>query len=133
MSDKNNADVSAQTVEDVAHETADNLLLDAFDAIPILVPTRPIHTSEAMLIHAHALIAKLDAMEASHLAAHREMMGVLERIASKLDGKTVPAPTADEGELIVATLKDAWLKHHPTHTEGEYIEAMRRIEMLAGL
>lgn len=42
-------------------------------------------------------------------------------------------PTSRESELMIAVLKAEWLKVHIFHSESEYIAAINRFEILAGL
>lgn len=79
--------------EQSAAQAADNLLMDAMEAVPemrmrmnagVSASGDALLAFDAALVSAHALVAKLDAMETSKLAAHGELIAVLEKIAGRL-------------------------------------------------
>lgn len=116
--------------EDSAHEAASELLMDAYKAIGGIFPPN-IDSATAILIAAHALIAKLDSLETSMLDALRDLRESIDFHAAQSD---IEMPHAEyNSELILVTLKASWLRLHPTHTEKDYREAMSRFEILAGL
>lgn len=86
-----------------------------------------------VLIASHALITTLEIYGERITNALEEIAGYADFLTGHLASKNKLTLMAGESELIVAALKAAWLKLHPIHDEAEYIEAIRRIEILAGL
>lgn len=132
MSKKLNLEHAA-TVEAIACETADTLLLDAIDSIGAIIPSHIDSPSTAILLVGHALLAKLDSIETSLIEGMENMRESLDFLAARSDDKAMPVPTAGESERMLGILKADWLRQHPEYTDDEYIEAMYRFEILAGL
>ena len=85
MSYKQETPAITQT-QDIARHTANALLGNSFADIARISPAgREIGVAEAILIAAHAIIAKLDAMETVHLGAMRDVEVSIDGVAASLD------------------------------------------------
>lgn len=72
MDDAVAAHYASEDALHTASETADNLLMDAIRDVPGFTPPRvDDNPAEAILIAAHAIVAKLDAMETTLMDALR--------------------------------------------------------------
>lgn len=81
MSAATNPNETAGAIEEAARDTASCLLIGAInETIGFVPPHLDRLPGAAITVAAHALIAKLDAIETSLLAAHRETMDALEKL-----------------------------------------------------
>lgn len=129
---------AASSVEDTAHQTANNLLMDAVDAIGVIIPPHVDSPAAAILIAAHALIAKLDSMEASQLEALRDLRESIDFIAARLDGYDASdSLTAHERQIIFEALKAEYINSesplNPKEQESALCDALMRFVKLSGL
>lgn len=74
---------AAPSIGDVAHETADNLLMDAFESISVITPQYANNPTTAILVLAHSLVAKLDSLE----EAQRDLRKSIDFLAKTLIGQ----------------------------------------------
>ena len=86
MSTQANTKHTAQSVKNVAFETAENLLMDAFESIPIITPMHVDNPTTAILVAAHALVAKLDTMESTQLEELRALLPEQRELTKVLEG-----------------------------------------------
>lgn len=87
MSAQHTTQQAAPSIEDVAHATADNLLMDAVDSVHIIIPPNVDNPTAAILIAAHAIIAKLDSMEAVQLQALRDLKESIDFLSKTIIGQ----------------------------------------------
>lgn len=78
---------AAPSIEDVASETAGHLLMDAADSIRSIIPASVNSSAEAILIAAHAIIAKLDYMEEVQLKELRDLRESIDFLSKTLTGQ----------------------------------------------
>ncbi len=117
--------------EEAAALTATFLLMDAIEDVPNFVPPRVNNPTEAILIAAHALIAKLDSMETTQLEALRDLCDSLDFIAARPDVDEVP--TEHERMVHYRALEADYLCNHTAANPEEMDAALRRFKKLAGL
>lgn len=133
MSAPDTTQQAAQTIEDVACETADNLLMDAADSVHIVIPPG-VSIPSAILIAAHAIIAKLDSMETSQINALRDLQESLDFLGARTEGGELALkPTAHESEVICRALEEDYLLNHQAASVDEMDAFLRRFKKLAGL
>lgn len=125
---------AAPLVEDAAALTATHLLMDAIDEVPYFVPPRMDNPTEAILIAAHALIAKLDSMETSQLEALRDLRESIDFIAARPDGDNAGDVLTDNERMIIYRALEAdYIVHGDPPSIKEYDAALLRFKKLAGL
>lgn len=75
------------TIEGMAAETAGRLMKESIQFARQAIEKRPYldTPTEAVLIATHALIAKLDSMETSHLDAMRGLRESLDSLSERID------------------------------------------------
>lgn len=121
------------SVEDTAHESAGGLLMDAFKSVPRIAPHRDVGTAEAILVAAFALIAKLDAIETTHLEAMHDLQESLDCLGARSnDNEPTLTPTDHESELMYRALEEDYLLNHQAASIDEMDAILRRFKRLAG-
>lgn len=134
MSDQHPSQQYTPSIEDTAHQTANNLLMDAVDAIGVIIPPHVDSPAAAILISTHALIAKLDSMETSQLEALRDLRESIDFIAARLDGDDASdAPKEHERMIMYRALEADYIVHGDPPSIKEYDAALLRFKKLAGL
>lgn len=132
--------MSDHTKENAALETASQLLLDAIQETTGFVPShldnRP---GAAILVAAHAVVAKLDSMETHHIDLMREL---LERVISIASNPLMEIkPTEYESEVMYRALekdyRDRLAQYGSLHliAEGglDIVPALQRFKKISGL
>lgn len=109
------------SVEDTAHQTADSLLMDAVDAIGVIIPPHVDSPAVAILIAAHAIIAKLDSIETMFLQA----------LHCPDDANEVP--TDEERVVIYRALEADYMARGNSPSIKEMDAALLHFKKLAGL
>lgn len=121
----------AFSIEDTAHQTANELLMDAVDAIGVIIPPHVDSPAAAILIVGHALVAKLDSMESTHLYAMNDLRESVDFIAASHDAGEVP--TKQEREIMYRALEADMLENCPPEKIEEMDAALLRFKKIAGL
>lgn len=123
---------AASSVEDTAHQTANNLLMDAVDAIGVIIPPHVDSTAAAILIVGHALIAKLDSMEATHIDALRDLRESIDYLAARADeDEAGEVPTSEEQTIIYRALEADYMARGNSPSIKETDAALLRFKKLA--
>lgn len=121
------------STEDNAHLTANELLLDAIESVGAIQEGANIGSAKAILIGAHAIVAKLDAMETTHLEAMRDLQEGIDCMGARSDdNELVPTPTAHESEVMYRALEEDYLCNHHAANIDEMDAHLRRFKCLAG-
>ncbi len=116
-----------------AHESAIALLLDAIESVRANREVENIGTANAILAAAHAIVAKLDAIETTHLEAMRDQLESLDCLGARFD-VNAPAlvPTSHESEVMYRALEEDYLLNHKAANIDEMDAALRRFKQLSG-
>lgn len=116
-----------------AANTADKLLVSAFASSERVDITHEAGPAAAILIAAHALIAKLDAIETSHREAMRDLQESLDFLGAQPEGdEPTLRPTDHEREVIYRALEEDYLQNHKAESIGQMDAMLRRFKLLAG-
>lgn len=138
-------EIDIGALSDISEEAATELLVAAADHVVALLDALPETQSEAMvkrpmLVAVHAILQHLDCraeerqlQQTAMIEALHDLRESIDFLAARSDGEAVPVPTAGESERMLGVLKADWLRQYPEHTEEQYLDAMRRFELLAGL
>lgn len=123
-----------ETPEQNARLAACDLLMDALDDVPGFTPVRSERfPAEAVLIAAHAIVAKLDVMETTHLEAMRNLQESIDCMgAQSNDNELALTPTAHESEVMYRALEEDYLRNHQAANIDEMDAHLRRFRCLAG-
>jgi len=124
-------DLTRSVLEDEAAEFADNLLLSSCTAIgkntSNIEKNKPKAGDYQSLTAAH-MIAR------SQYVLREAIVDLAESVDCMAARRSLDAlPTPDESAVILAALKEQWLKAHPVHDVEACADAVRRFEKLAGL
>lgn len=121
------------SAENNAHQAANELLLDALESVGAIQEGANIGSAKAILIGAHAIVAKLDAMETTHLEAMRDLQEGLDCLGARSDdNEPAPPPTAHESEVMYRALEEDYLRNHHAANIEEMDAHLRRFKRLAG-
>lgn len=122
------------SIEATAHEAANNLLMDAVDAIGVIIPPHVDNVASAILIVGHALIAKLDSMEAQYIDAQRDLRESIDFLAARPDGDNAgDVLTDDERMIIYRALEADYMVHGNSPSIKEMDAALLRFKKLSRL
>lgn len=123
-----------QSLEDSANDTATDLLLRAIAEVSGFTPPRlNDYPEEAIIGAAHAIIAKLDAMETTHLEVMRDLQESLDCLGARSDeNKPALTPTSHESEVMYRALEDDYLRSHQAANIDEMDATLRRFKQLSG-
>lgn len=122
MSDQPNKKHTPLTKEAAALATADNLMMDAIEAVPSITPTHVNSQTTAILIAAHAVTAKLDSLEST----------LIQVVNALREGRELFQSGSEELKFLAA-LQANWRKGHPKGTKKEFwefIESLDKIDEL---
>lgn len=135
MSEQNTPNRFKLSQEDTARDTATFLLMSAINDVPGFSPPRlDEFPSEAILVAAHALIAKLDSIETSHLKVLRDLRESLDLLSASTNGNDAElSPTKRESELMYRALEADYLAHNTPASIENLDAALCRFKKLAGL
>lgn len=135
MSEQNTPNRFELYQEDTARDTATLLLMDAIEDTTGFVPARLDELpGAAIFAAAHALIAKLDAMETSQLEVLRDLRESLDFLSASTNGNDAElTPTKHESELIYRTLEADYLAHNTPASIENLDAALCRFKKLAGI
>lgn len=134
MDNTTNKNQTAPFVEETAALTATYLLMDAIDDVPGFVPPRVDNPTEAILIAAHALIAKLDSMETSQLEALRDLRDSVDFVMAGARGDDAELVlTARQREVIYRALEADYMEHNTPAAIEKMDADLRSFKKFAGL
>lgn len=123
--------MSNLTKENTAFETASHLLIDAIQEthgfVPLHIEAAP---GSAIIVAAHALIAKLDSMETSLLDAVGDLRESLDYLAASDDAELTPCK--HESEVIYRALEADFLANNTPASIEKMDAALCRFKKLAG-
>ena len=114
------------SIEDNALQAAVCLLLDAIELVGVIPECREIEPTQAILVAAYVIVAKLDAMETQYIKAMCDLREILGYSGACSEGSgRMPMPTAHDSKVMSGTPGEDYPNHHQTVGIEEIVANLR--------